>query len=259
MPDPNRKLREETEPVATGRAPAPGISDARCVEGRDAGRRAAGAGAPAILIIDPDAMARRGTAAMLSDRFDTPEITEADSLYDAASILQLGNVDLVILGLEAGGEFFALPRGELSPLAGAAKTLVYVRSCSNATALRIIAAGMKGLVFKSSNARVLLSAADLVLSGEIYLPGRLFPVFHDVMLSLPSGLSIGGHASLTARQRDVLELISRGYSNKEIARDLAMLEGTVKVHVKSIFRKLGVKNRTQAAIAGLGARMEGLG
>ena|SRR5262249_29761295 len=55
--------------------------------------------------------------------------------------------------------------------------------------------------------------------------------------------------SLTARQRAVLELLSRGDTNKVIARRLGMTEGTVKVHVRQIMRKLGVTNRTQVAVA----------
>jgi DNA-binding NarL/FixJ family response regulator len=56
---------------------------------------------------------------------------------------------------------------------------------------------------------------------------------------------------MTVRQVQVLERLARGESNKEIARSLGMVESTVKVHVKAILQKLGVKNRTQAAIAGI--------
>jgi RNA polymerase sigma factor (sigma-70 family) len=54
---------------------------------------------------------------------------------------------------------------------------------------------------------------------------------------------------LTDRQRDVFQLLLAGHSNKEIARSLGVLEGTVKVHVRAIMQKLGVKNRTQVAVA----------
>ena len=57
--------------------------------------------------------------------------------------------------------------------------------------------------------------------------------------------------AMTPRQIEVLKLLAQGQSNKEIARNLDMPESTVKVHVKAILQKLGVKNRTQAAIAGM--------
>jgi two-component system, NarL family, nitrate/nitrite response regulator NarL len=60
--------------------------------------------------------------------------------------------------------------------------------------------------------------------------------------------------SLTARQRAVLELLSRGHTNKAIARRLGMREGTVKVHVRQIMRKFGVTNRTQVAVVGANGR-----
>ncbi len=96
-----------------------------------------------------------------------------------------------------------------------------------------------------------------MLSGELYVPAQA--VAAEEFSGVEGGyegspLDEGGDfnpdfKSLTPRETQVLKLLTLGYSNKEIARSLGMLEGTVKVHVKSIMKKLGVNNRTQAAIA----------
>jgi DNA-binding CsgD family transcriptional regulator len=73
-------------------------------------------------------------------------------------------------------------------------------------------------------------------------------VSSDIRGAIPSAQRID--AVLTRRQRDVFELIVQGMSNKEIARNLQLAEGTVKIHVKALFAKLGVRRRAAAAVAG---------
>ena len=124
---------------------------------------------------------------------------------------------------------------------------------SRATIRTAIECGARGYVLKSSNGEILKHVLPLVLSGELYVPAQAVAQ-EDQMDMEGSPLDDQGDfnpdfKSLTPRETQVLKLLTLGYSNKEIARSLGMLEGTVKVHVKSIMKKLGVNNRTQAAIA----------
>jgi DNA-binding NarL/FixJ family response regulator len=94
-----------------------------------------------------------------------------------------------------------------------------------------------------------------ILGGNIYVPPLLAQVSSDEL----GGTTFSGTdrraapdvlARLTPRQRDVLELLVKGQSNKEIARTLDLGEGTVKIHLAALFRNLGVRNRATAAVAG---------
>jgi DNA-binding NarL/FixJ family response regulator len=107
-----------------------------------------------------------------------------------------------------------------------------------------MAAGAAGFFPKTLNGAALVSAVRLVLAGERFVPsadhagsGRNEPQMEDEATS-----------SLTAREREVLDLLTKGMSNKEIARQLELQEVTIKLHVRGICRKLGTKNRTQAAL-----------
>jgi len=129
-------------------------------------------------------------------------------------------------------------------------------SRQRATIRAAIEAGARGYILKSANGEILRHVLPLVLSGELYVPAQAVAAedlgqageFETSPLEDNNDFN-PDFKSLTPRETQVLKLLTLGYSNKEIARSLGMLEGTVKVHVKSIMKKLGVNNRTQAAIA----------
>ncbi len=112
--------------------------------------------------------------------------------------------------------------------------------------------GATGYIPKSSSVKVMMGALNLVFSGGIYVPpGALAPSV-DVTPRRRSPMDLtdrSGGYGLTQRQREVLECLRLGKSNKQIAYELGLSEGTVKIHVTAIFKSLGVKNRTQAVIA----------
>ena len=113
---------------------------------------------------------------------------------------------------------------------------------------RALALGALGYIPKSSPPRVLLSALQLVLSGTIYVPPLMLRPAAATPRSAGTDPARPG-ASLTERQLEVLRLLGKGLSNKEIGRDLGLSEKTVKAHVTAIFKTLNVVNRTQAASA----------
>ena len=111
--------------------------------------------------------------------------------------------------------------------------------------------GAAGYIPKSSSVKIMLSALDLIFSGGVYVPPTV----------LREGVEPEGRGSivppadpqleqlLTQRQREVLDRLREGKSNKQIAHELGLSEGTVKIHMTAIFKSLGVRNRTQAAMA----------
>ncbi|WP_207458444.1 response regulator transcription factor [Azospirillum sp. SYSU D00513] len=114
--------------------------------------------------------------------------------------------------------------------------------------------GATGYIPKSSSVKVMMGALNLVFSGGIYLPPGALS-FGTAADAAPRRRAMelternGGSYGLTQRQREVLECLRAGKSNKQIAYELGLSEGTVKIHVTAIFKSLGVKNRTQAVIA----------
>jgi DNA-binding NarL/FixJ family response regulator len=107
-------------------------------------------------------------------------------------------------------------------------------------ARRALRAGAAGFLPKTLAPQALIAAVRQMLAGETYMPCDFLR--SDVDAGAQSRLG------LTARERQVLRGVAEGKSNKEIARDLEIQEVTVKLHLKSVSRKLGAKNRTQAAM-----------
>jgi DNA-binding NarL/FixJ family response regulator len=111
-----------------------------------------------------------------------------------------------------------------------------------ATVATLLQIGVCGFIPKSDPADVIAGAVRLILAGGIYVPPRLVGQFARV--AAPET-----RLGLTARQFDVLQLLGRGMTNKHIARELGITEGTVKVHLLTVFRVLNVRNRTAAVVA----------
>lgn len=109
--------------------------------------------------------------------------------------------------------------------------------------------GAAGFLPKTLPARSIINAVRFMAAGERYAPV-------DYLTPLPDDTSQALVDNLTRRELQVLEGLCRGKSNKEIARELDVREPTVKLHVKTLFRKIGAGNRTQAALIG---REAGLG
>jgi len=116
-----------------------------------------------------------------------------------------------------------------------------------------ISSGVQGYIPKSTSSEVMISALNLVLSGGIYIPKIALSA-----MEAPRPLAITPIASqhepsdidelLTQRQITILANLADGLSNKEIARKLNIADGTVRVHMSTIYRVLGVENRTQAVV-----------
>ena len=103
----------------------------------------------------------------------------------------------------------------------------------------------KANIPKTFESLIVLNALKLVLSGEVYLP----PVLLEERKAKDGiGVNCGKELKITPRQRDVLALVACGYSNKEIALNLSLAEGTVKLHVTALLKVLDVDNRTKVLI-----------
>ncbi|MDW3094575.1 MAG: response regulator transcription factor [Gammaproteobacteria bacterium] len=131
--------------------------------------------------------------------------------------------------------------------------LIVVSVRENIASIRnALAAGAVGYIPKTSSPDVMMSAIKLVLSGGVYVPPHvlgLTSATEDTLKDqvIDEGIDNSrGYSMLTKRQQEVLDLMALGKSNKEIADELGLTTGTVKMHSSRIFKTLNVQNRTEA-------------
>ena len=189
-----------------------------------------------ILIADDHDLVRETLAAFLSKE-GTATVSTASNLDEAiAAVNKSGAFDLVLLdynmpgmnGLEGLAKMKAANDGKpVALLSG---------NASRAVAEEAIASGAAGFVPKTMASRSMASAVRFMVAGEVFVPYG----FMQQDDTSPSGLS--------PRETAVLRGICEGKSNKEIARDLDLQEVTIKLHVKTLSRKLNARNRTHAAM-----------
>ncbi|MDD5367413.1 MAG: response regulator transcription factor [Gallionellaceae bacterium] len=196
------------------------------------------------LLVDDHALFRHGLRLLLAGFPGNPVFLEAGNCAAAfAEAAVHADIDLILLDL-------ALP--DLNGLDG----LVRLRELCPTTPVVLLSAnentpiildglrrGAQGFIPKSSSPDVMVAALQVILAGGIYVPatgvaGRAEPA--------------GGNRALTARQREVLALLVKNRSNKEIAQALDMRVNTVRVHVAAILKILDVENRNDAARVALG-------
>jgi len=201
----------------------------------------------ATLVVDDHPLVRHGFALSVRELYPGTEVFEAGSLSEALEILRHHpDLGLVLFDLNLDGRGGQQGLRTMVEALGGAPLVVVSASDSATDIIESVRAGAKGYILKTASAPVLEHALSLVLSGETYVP---LPrtALAGAATAEPSRVDLVDR--LTDRQRDVFNLLLAGHSNKEIARTLGVLEGTVKVHVRAIMQKLGVKNRTQVAVA----------
>lgn len=210
-----------------------------------------------VLISDDHALFRYGISLALESLYGKDvTILQASNAEETRRVAQdTKDLDLILLDLMMPGLNGIADLKKFIETLPPVPVVIVSGSRQRSTIRSAIEAGARGYVLKSSNGEILKHVLPLVLSGELYIPAQAVANEEAIQdYEGASPLDEGGDfnpdfKSLTPRETQVLKLLTLGYSNKEIARSLGMLEGTVKVHVKSIMKKLGVNNRTQAAIA----------
>ena len=204
-----------------------------------------------ILIADDHALFREGLVHVLASMAANVTVVQARDFDEALRVvaeergLDLALIDLSMPGMEPYEGLKALRRQ-------APELPVVVVSALDERhhILKSIDIGARGFIPKSLGSRVLVGALGLVLAGGIYLPPAVIggEVVTDAEMPAAAGSPHTADIRLTPRQRDVLVLLTKGLSNKEIARRLSLAEGTVKLHLAAILKTLDVTNRVQAAV-----------
>lgn len=196
---------------------------------------------PTILISDDHAVVREGLAAMLSRRAEMQVVAEASNGVQAVALALQHKPDVLLMDLRmpqmGGVEAIRAIRAEWPD----ARVIVLTTYDGDEDIYRALQAGAKGYLLKDTPREELLEAIRAVHAGRKHIPPEVAAKLAERLTS----------ETLTEREREVLQLIVAGQSNKEIGASLNISEGTVKVHVNNLLSKLGVSDRTQAVTEAL--------
>ncbi len=176
--------------------------------------------------------------------------SEPDFELISASIPELAttsNIDLVLLGSRGGQNLFDL-MASLKASRPDLRIIVTGSGADDETILKALAAGAKGYVDEAATPAEFNQAIRIVHQGSVWAPRRVLSMFIERVTSSPGRIFPAGRVTFTDREKEVLELLVAGRSNKEIGSSLGIEERTVKAHVAKLMRKVGVQNRIALSV-----------
>ena len=198
-----------------------------------------------ILVVDDHAVVRQGIRMMVSTEPALQIIGEANNGREAVDQARSLRPDVVLLDLVMPGEDGVEALLEIKQSYPAMKVIVLTTFADEDRINTAITAGADGYLLKDADGEALLRALHSVQNGELPLHPRVARHLIEGVINRDKPDRAG---ELTEREKEILELLVTGQSNKEMAQTLHLAEGTVKVYVSKILRKLNVSNRTEAAI-----------
>jgi len=199
-----------------------------------------------IVIADDHALVRGGLELVVKMAVPNTEIFQANSFDETINILNENfSIDLVLLDLMMPGMWKDSIQSITKQFPDVPIVIVSVKedfeSIHNSISL-----GASGFIPKTSAPEVTISAIQLVLAGGVYIPPHVLKPQTDPTALKEKSNDYDSINHLSKRQKQVLDLLSLGKSNQNIADDLGLTIPTIKMHVSAIFKKLNVKNRTEA-------------
>jgi DNA-binding NarL/FixJ family response regulator len=198
-------------------------------------------GAIRILLVDDHPVVRAGLTSMLSTSPGLAVCGAASTGEEALEMVDSEQPDVLLLDLRMPGmtgiELLKAIRAKTSP----PKTLVLTSYESDEEIYRAIEAGAHGYLLKSTPQAEIVAAIQTVRSGRHHIPPRIAARLAERMV----------RSALTQRELEILEMVVRGLTNKQIGHALQISENTARNHINSIIRKLDVSGRTEAATAAI--------
>lgn len=190
-----------------------------------------------VLLVDDHMAIRMGLMTAINDALDMEVVADVEDGQEALAAYRKHQPDVVVLDLRMQGMSGVQTLQALREEFGAVHVLVYSNYARGEEVYQAIKAGAAGFVVKEMALDRLLEAIRVVHSGEQYIPTQVAARIAERLL-----------ARLSPREMEVLKLLAKGLSNKEIAAQLGLVVGTIKIYVANIFNKLGVSDRTQALV-----------
>ncbi len=207
-----------------------------------------------VVLADDQSLVREGLRLMLDAQPDITVVAEAATGQESLSAARRFRPDVVVMDVRMPGMDGITATGELLATATwPVKVIVVTTFDLDEYVYEALRLGASGFLLKTAPPRLLPTAVREVHAGETMLSSELTQRLIQRFAAVPTTRAVDDVpaelSALTLRELDVLRLVARGMSNAEIAGDLCISEATVKTHVVRILAKLGVRDRTQAAVA----------
>lgn len=194
-----------------------------------------------VVLVDDHAVIRAGLAQLIATAEDIEVVGQAGDGAEAVEQARALTPDVVLMDLQMPGVDGVSATREIVSAGLGADVLVLTSYSDNERILDALDAGAVGYLLKDADPDDVLSGVRAVARGES-------PIHPKAARALLGARSAGGRPQLTAREVEVLQLVRDGLANKQIARQLEISERTVKAHLTSAFSRIGVSDRTQAAL-----------
>jgi RNA polymerase sigma factor (sigma-70 family) len=190
-----------------------------------------------IMIIDDHPVVRAGLESMLSTQPDMEVVASASSGIEALALLETITPDVILMDLRMSGMSGLDAIRAINQRPDPPRILVLTSFDADEDIYQSVGAGAQGYILKDTSQDRLLEAIHLIHAKKRYFPA-------DIAARLIERMA---RSNLTPREREVLQLVAKGLTNKEIGRALGISDNTARNHVNSIIEKLEVSDRTEAA------------
>ena len=189
-----------------------------------------------ILIVDDHPVVQAGLSSMLATHEEVEVIGSASSGDEALMMVQQDMPDILLLDLRMPGMNGIDTLHALKEMKASAKAIILTSFETDENIYRAVQAGAQGYLLKNTSQHQMLEAIAIVHAGKRYIPSQIAARLAERML----------RSNLTARESEILEMLAKGLTNKQIGSALTISENTVRNHVNSIMEKLEVSDRTEA-------------
>lgn len=200
-----------------------------------------------ILIVDDHPLLRKGLVQLINDEDTLEVVAEASNGQDAITLAEEHDPDLVLLDLNMQGMDGLETLRTMRNKGVTSRIIMLTVSNNDEDVVQAFTSGADGYLLKDMMPEDIVAKLIDAVNGNMAISEQLTNVLADALRhgknAKPNPLN-----SLTSREREILKLIAKGLSNKHIARELDISDGTVKVHVKHILKKLGLRSRVEAAV-----------
>jgi two-component system, NarL family, response regulator LiaR len=201
-----------------------------------------------VVIADDHRVVRDGLCYLLGQEADVEVVGEAGDGQQAVDVVAATRPDVLLLDLYMPVQDGHAVLAALREMPQRPAVVVLTSATADEHLVRAVHAGATSYLLKTAPAEQVVTAVREAAAGSASLSPELLTRLTQALRRPPPPDPL---QPLSPRERDVLQLIARGHSNRQIARDLAIGEQTVKTHVRSILAKLGLQDRVQAAIFAL--------
>ncbi|WP_461482246.1 two-component system response regulator NarL [Porticoccus sp.] len=201
-----------------------------------------------LILVDDHPMLRKGVRQLVELEDDMQVIGEAGNGREAIELAQQLEADLILLDLSMKGMDGIETLRQMRDAGIGCRIVVFTVSDESSDMVAAFKAGADGYLLKDMDPEELVTRIRDACVGKMVLSHELTEVLAKAFRDNARREQDTGYDSLTRREKEILRMLAAGLSNKMVGRELDIVEATVKVHVKHLLKKLGLRSRVEAAV-----------